>query len=131
MTRFAIVLFLLLVLAGGAALLSAHRILSSRLSVRIAVLILLAGPVALFILIGFNGIVYGAFHTSTPWWSRVLQLCMLVLGGPLVLGLLAARFVNKPMTQFNKAIASLKESNYQIELEMTGIREFDRVFIEF
>src|SRR6185312_4540741 len=100
-----------------------HRTLRTRLSVRIAVLILLAGPVALIAFLGFNAVLYGSLHISAPWWSRVFQVLAIVLGGPLLLGLLAARYVTKPLSQFNKAIASLKQSDYQVELQSTGIRE--------
>lgn len=129
--RFWVLIFLLVCFVSAAILLSLHKSLRSRLGVRIAALILVAGPVALVSLTGFNAVIYGSVHTPTPWWSRLLQVLLIVLGGPLILGLLASRFVTKPLSQFNKAIASLKESNYQIELQQTGIREFDKVFSEF
>jgi len=129
--RFWVLIFLLVCFAGAAALLTFHQSLRTRLSVRIAALILIAGPIALVSLTGINAVVYGSMHTPAPWWSRLVQVLIIVLGGPLVLGLLAARYIAKPLGQFNKAIASLKENNYQVELQPTGIREFDKVFREF
>lgn len=131
MIHVTILLVLLFVVVSGIALLGTHRILRSRLSVRIAALILLAGPVAVVILIGFNDIIYGSSHSLVPWWSRLLQILTIVLGGPLLIGLFATRFVTKPMRQFNEAISSLKQNDYRVELRPTGIREFDTVFLEF
>jgi signal transduction histidine kinase len=131
MMRFWALLFLILFFLAAAVLLMLHKTLRSRLSVRIAALILVAGPILLVAFAGFNAVTYGAIHVAVPWWSRLLQVIALIVGAPLVMGLLAARFVTKPLSQFNQAITSLKESNYQVELQTTGIREFDRVFLEF
>jgi signal transduction histidine kinase len=108
-----------------------HKGFRSRLSVRITVILLTAGPLLLFAFVAFNAIYYGSLHQPAPFASRLIQLVLIILGGPLVLGLLAARYVTKPLVQFNKAIASLKENNYQVELKESGIREFDKVFAEF
>jgi signal transduction histidine kinase len=62
---------------------------------------------------------------------RLLEIALVVLGGPVVLGLLAARYVRRPLRQFNEAIASLGQNNYTVELHQTGIREFDEVFTKF
>lgn len=131
MIRFWLLIILLAAFVAMLTLLSLHKALRSRLGLRIAVLILVAGPIAVLVLSGFNAVVYGSHHALTPWWSRLLQVLSIVFGGPLILGLLAARFVTKPMHQFDKAIASLKHSDYQVELKPTGIREFDKVFLEF
>jgi len=124
--------FLVLMLMFAMAIaISMHRSFRSRLSVRIAVIILTVGPLMLFGFLGFNAIYYGSLHEPAPFFSRLLQVPLLILGGPLLLGLLAARYITKPLAQFNQAIASLKESNYQVELQPTGVREFDKVFGEF
>lgn len=124
-------LILLLIMLGLAFGISLHKSFRSRLSVRITVIILTAGPLLLFVFAAFNAIYYGSLHEPAPFWSRFFQLLLVVLGGPLFLGLLTARYVTKPLIQFNKAIALLKESNYQVELQKTGLREFDKVFGEF
>ncbi|HEU4965982.1 MAG TPA: HAMP domain-containing sensor histidine kinase [Candidatus Saccharimonadales bacterium] len=124
--------FLVLMLMFAMAIaISMHKSFRSRLSVRIAVIILTVGPLMLFGFLGFNAIYYGSLHEPAPFLSRLLQVPLLILGGPLLLGLLAARYITKPLAQFNRAIASLKESNYQVELAPTGVREFDKVFGEF
>nr|BBH85303.1 hypothetical protein KTC_00540 [Thermosporothrix sp. COM3] len=56
---------------------------------------------------------------------------LIALGTPLVLGLLAARFIRQPLRQFKEAIASLEQSNYTVQLQSMGIREFDEVFLKF
>jgi two-component system, OmpR family, sensor histidine kinase BaeS len=123
------IIVMLILVGGGAVSLSFHHVLRTRLSLRIAALILTAGPVALIVLAALNTVMNGSIHAH--WWSRLLQVLLIIFGGPLLLGLLAARFVTKPMRRFNEAITSLKESNYQIEMQLTGIREFDTVFTEF
>src|SRR5581483_10764576 len=124
--------FLVLMLMFAMAIaISMHKSFRSRLSVRKAVIILTVGPLMLFGFLGFNAIYYGSLHEPAPFFSRLLQVPLLILGGPLLLGLLAARYITKPLAQFNQAIASLKESNYQVELQPTGVREFDKVFGEF
>ncbi|MGI0134181.1 MAG: sensor histidine kinase [Candidatus Micrarchaeaceae archaeon] len=123
--------FVLMLMFATAVLISTNKSFRSRLSVRIAVIILTVGPLMLFGFLGFNAIYYGSLHEPAPFFSRLVQVPLLILGGPLVLGLLAVRYITKPLVQFNKAIASLKESNYQVKLRPTGVREFDKVFAEF
>lgn len=131
MDRWWPLLFFLMTFFLAVSLLTFHASLRSRLSVRIASLILLAGPVALLVFTGFNALIYGSLHMPAPWWSRIIQVLVIVVGGPLMLGLVAARYVTKPLKRFNTAIASLKQSDYQVELQLTGIRELDTVFMEF
>ena len=129
--RFWPLLFLLVTFFLVVGLMSFHGSLRNRLGVRIAALILLAGPIALVVFTGFNILISDSFHSPVPWWSRVAQVLVIIVGGPLMLGLLAARYVTKPLRRFNQAITSLKQSDYQVELQPTGIRELDTVFMEF
>ncbi|HEX4662536.1 MAG TPA: HAMP domain-containing sensor histidine kinase [Candidatus Saccharimonadales bacterium] len=121
-------IFLSVALIGTTVLLFFWKKLYSRLSVRIALLILGSGLVTLTIALAFNAI---TADTLSPTWFRLLQIAVLILGGPAVLGFLAARFVRRPLHQFNGAIASLEQSNYRVELQPTGIHEFDEVFTKF
>lgn len=114
--------------AGLTALIFFHRELYSRLSTRIAALIFASGLLALLILEAFNIV---TSDTASPPWVRILQVLFVAVGGPVLLGLLAARFVRRPLRQFNKAIASLEQNNYKVSLRSTGIREFDEVFVKF
>lgn len=97
----------------------------SRLGIRIALIIMTVGPLLLIEFVGFNVLVHA------PWWARLLQMLIIIIGGPLFLGLLASRYVTGPLNQFNTAISSLTDSNYHVELKRSGIREFDKVFIQF
>src|SRR5882672_8772185 len=126
----AVSIFLLL-LSVVIALLLLHKTLRKRLSVRIAALLLVVGPVALTIIIIFNAVAYGWLNLPAPWWLRLIQTLIVIVGTSLILGVLATRFVTKPLNQFYEAIASLRASNYQTKLKLTGVREFDRVFGEF
>ncbi|HUB93501.1 MAG TPA: HAMP domain-containing sensor histidine kinase [Verrucomicrobiae bacterium] len=100
----------------------------NRLSTRITALIFASGPIALIIFVALNTLIRG---TRIPPMLRLVEILMIILSGPIVLGLLAARFVRRPLNLFSKAIASLEQNNYRIQLQPTGIREFDEVFKEF
>jgi signal transduction histidine kinase len=102
--------------------------LYNRLSTRITILIVISGLVMIVAALAFNEI---TSDTLSPPWLRQIQIALIVLGGPVVLGLLAARFVRQPLRQFNNAIASLEKNGSKIQLQPTGIREFDEVFSKF
>jgi len=102
--------------------------LYNRLSTRITVLIFASGLVTVILALAFNEL---TSDTLSPPWLRQLQIGAIVIGGPVVLGVLAARFVRRPLRQFNKAVASMEQNNYKVQLKPTGIREFDEVFVEF
>ena len=113
---------------GAAVLFIFQEKLYSRLSARIAVLILASGAVALIMALAYNEITRDTL--SSPM-ERLLQIALIVIGGPVVIGLLAAHFVRRPLRQFNEAVASLEQNNYKVQLQPTGIREFDEVFTKF
>jgi two-component system sensor histidine kinase BaeS len=102
--------------------------LYKRLSTRIIALIFLSGPITIIVTRVLNDLFLGVrlsirFH--------LLETILVVLGGPVVLGLLAAGFMRRPLGQFNRAMASLEQSNYKVQLKATGIHEFDEVFMKF
>ncbi|GCE27625.1 hypothetical protein KDA_31090 [Dictyobacter alpinus] len=105
-----------------------------RLSTRIAALILASGPITLILIPVSNELIgrvlLNAFTTKGSFAALAIYV-LIALGTPLVLGLLAARFVRRPLHQFNEAIASLEQSNYKVQLPSMGIREFDEVFMRF
>jgi two-component system sensor histidine kinase BaeS len=107
-------------------LLALQKPLFSRLSMRIAALILASGPVAILILLIFQAATHDL--TPVPWWLRLSEVLIIILGGPLALGLLATRFVRRPLAQFKQALTELEQSNYTVQLPGTDIREFDEVF---
>lgn len=128
LSTFQLLWFLMFALACAAVLFIFQEKLFSRLSARIAVLIFAAGAVILIIGMTFNEV---TSNSLTPPWMRTLQIALVVLGGPVVLGLLAARFVRRPLRQFNDAVASLKQNDYKVQLQPSGIHEFDEVFAKF
>lgn len=121
-------LFVPLILLGATILFLFGRELYSRLSVRITILILTSGIVALIMALMYNEITRDTLSSSL---ERLLQISLIAFGGPVVIGLLAARFVRRPLQQFMKAVDSLEQNNYKVQLQPTGIREFDEVFLEF
>jgi signal transduction histidine kinase len=106
----------------------------NRLSTRIAALILASGPITLILIPVSNELIRRALLNAflTKGAGAALAIYVLItLGTPLGLGLLAARFVRQPLRQFNEALAALEQSNYQVQLQPMGIREFDEVFMRF
>lgn len=110
------------------------RSLYNRLSTRIAALMLASGPITLILIPVSNVIisrtVLNAFQTKGAYAALTIYV-LIALGTPLLLGLFAARFVRRPLRQFNEAIASLEQSNYKVQLHSMGIHEFDEVFMRF
>lgn len=101
--------------------------LYGRLSTRIAVLIVGLAPIALITFIESRDF---AREVHTPWLG-LLEIILIVLGGPVVFGLLAARYVQRPLRQFTRAVASLEENHHTTQLQPSGIHEFDEVFKKF
>jgi two-component system, OmpR family, sensor histidine kinase BaeS len=108
--------------------------LFNRLSTRIAALILASGPITLILIPVSNELIrrtlLNAVLTKGAFAALTIYV-LIALGTPLLLGLLAARFVRRPLRQFNEVIASLEQSNYKVQLQSMGIREFDEVFLRF
>jgi len=102
--------------------------LYKRLSIRIIALIFVSGPITVIITRALNDWFLGI---ELPLSFHFTETVLIVLGGPVVLGLLAALFVRRPLHQFDKAMDSLRQSNYTVQLQSTGIYEFDEVFTKF
>lgn len=122
------VMLLVIGVVGIAVLALFRNALYNRLSTRITVLVFAFALVTIIVALAFNEI---TSDTLSPPWLRQLQIALVVIGGPVVLGLLAARFVRRPLKQFNDAIASLEKDEHKVRLQPTGIREFDEVFTKF
>jgi two-component system sensor histidine kinase BaeS len=120
------VLIIAIIVVGIIVLFTSN--LYNRLSTRITILIFASGVVTLILALTFNEITH---DTVSPPWLRQLQIASIVLGGPVVLGIVTARFVRRPLRQFSDAVASLKASNYTVQLHPTNIHEFDEVFSKF
>ena len=102
--------------------------LYNRLSTRIAILILASGPIAIIITRLLNDLFLGI---RLPLSFQLLETALIVLASPAILGLLTAGFIRRPLRQFNKAMTSLEQSNYKVQIKPTGIHEFDEVFTKF
>src|SRR5258708_10818623 len=107
------------------------RSLFNRLSARIAALILASGPITLILIPVSNDLILLIPGTRINAAVVLAVYVLIALGTSIVLGLLAARFVRRPLRQFKEAIASLEQSNYKVQLQSMGIREFDEVFMRF
>ncbi len=100
-----------------------------RLSTRIIVLIFLSGPITVIITRALNDLLLDRIRL--PFHLYLLETLLIIFGGPVALGLLAAFLVRRPLRQFDEAIDSVEQSNYKVQLSPAGIREFDEVFIKF
>lgn len=99
-----------------------------RLSVRIALLIVVVGP-TLFI----GALIITAFYVRsgrTHFPLVLLELPTLAILIPLILGILAARLVSEPLRNLAAVIASLRQNNYQAKLGSSDVQEFDAVIAE-
>lgn len=101
-----------------------------RLSLRIALLILIGIPLNFFLFININ---YGVRLLGVPdsGFPLAIQVVLLIVSTPLMLGLLAARYVTRPLRQFVSAIEAVQQTSYHTQLEPSGVREFDQVFAAF
>lgn len=105
------------------------RSLFNELSTRITVLILASGPIAFILNFVANELI---LEQGQQQPIAALPVNTLIeLGSPVVLGLLAARYIRRPLRHFNETIVSLEQSNYKVQLQSTDIREFDEVFTKF
>lgn len=100
--------------------------LLNSLSARIVVLVFASGPITLFLIPVANKLIVGAGARAALVVYVLIALCV-----PVALGLLAGRFVRRPLRHFNDTVTSLKQSNYKVRVRPTGISEFDEVFSEF
>ncbi|MGA8113606.1 MAG: HAMP domain-containing sensor histidine kinase [Actinocatenispora sp.] len=115
-----------LILTGVVSLLSNRRF--HRLSVRIALVILVTGPIVLVAFLGLNALYYGWLQQPTPRWTQILQALLLVFGTPLLLGLVTSRLISRPLRDFTRALRSVRDDNYRTILPSSRIYEFDQVF---
>lgn len=102
--------------------------LYKRLSIRITALIFLSGPATVLITRVLNDLFLGA---QLPIRFHLFEMILIVLGGPVALGVLAALFVRRPLHQFDEAIDAVEQSDYKVQLRTTGIHEFDEIFAKF
>lgn len=102
-----------------------------RLSVRIALLILIGAPLNFFLFINID---YAVVHWLGVPESRLtmfVEVGLLIVSTPLFIGLLATRYVTRPLERFVTAIEKVQHSTIPTELKPSGMREFDKVFAAF
>lgn len=126
--RFYVIIFIITILLL-AFLVIFKSSLFKELSTRITVLILLSGPISLILITVTNEIILVRGQQEPKAAFPVYVI--IELGTPIILGLIAAHFVRRPLRQFNETIVALEQSNYKIQLPSTDIREFDEVFTKF
>ena len=63
--------------------------------------------------------------------ANFVQVGLLVASTPLLLGVLASRYVTRPLKRFVAAIDAVQHNRTHIPITPSGIREFDHVFAAF
>lgn len=102
-----------------------------RLSLRIALLIVLGIPLNFFLFMNINYLAVHFLAVPESGLAFYVQVGLLIISTPLVVGLLAARYVTRPLRNFVAAIQAVQQTNYQTRLVPSGVREFDQVFAAF
>jgi two-component system sensor histidine kinase BaeS len=96
-----------------------------RLSVRIALLIVVVGPILLF----STGI-FALFYRTAGYQDYPVHLIVLFALGiltPLIIGALAARQVTGPIDRLERAISALAKNRGRVMLPPSEIKEFDTI----
>lgn len=100
-----------------------------RLSVRIALIITICGPLVFVLFTNLQYIAVLLLGDSV--WQNWVWIPLAIVSAPLLMGLLSARYVTRPLRAFVAAIESLRQNNYRTQLRPVGIREFDQVAAKF
>lgn len=100
-----------------------------RLAVRLAVLIVIVGPVSFVVIM--NGIYMAGLLMGEPQLQNSSWVIVALIATPLTVGVVTAGYLNRRLRQFVKAISALQSSNYRVEVKSSGIREFDDIAFQF
>ncbi len=101
----------------------------NRLGVRLALLIVLVGPIVFFV---FMNIVYIANRLlGNSQLQNAFWILIALITTPLAMGMVAAWYVNRRLRQFTEGIALLQTNNYRASIPRSGIQEFDEVTGQF
>lgn len=103
----------------------------SRLSLRIALLIVIVIPLNFFVFINLNYLAVNLLRVPDSPLANFVQIALLIVSTPLLLGMLAARFVTRPLQRFVAAIDAVQQSRAHTPIPPSGVREFDHVFAAF
>lgn len=102
-----------------------------RLSLRIALLIVIVIPLNFFVFININYLAVNMLRVPDSPLANFVQVALLLVSTPLLLGVLAARFVTRPLQRFVAAINAVEHRRVHTPIPPSGIREFDHVFAAF
>ncbi len=102
-----------------------------RLSLRIALLMVIVVPLNFFVFININYLVVRVLGVPDTLLANVVQIGLLVISTPLLLGIFAARYVTRPLRNFVAAINAVQHDRAHAPLAPAGIQEFDQVFAAF
>lgn len=102
-----------------------------RLSLRIALLMVIIVPLNFFVFININYLAVTVFGVPDTLLANLVQVGLLIVSTPLLLGVLAARYVTRPLRNFVAAIDAVQNTPTHAALMPSGIHEFDQVFTAF
>jgi signal transduction histidine kinase len=102
-----------------------------RLSLRIALLILVGIPLNFFLFMNINYVAVRVLGVPEEGLAAAAQVALLFVSTPLLLGLLVAWYVARPLQRFVTAIETVQRANDHSPLPPSGVHEFDQVFAAF
>ena len=102
----------------------------SRLSLRITVLIVGAGLLNVLLFTHINFVAVQLLGIPDTGIAQIIQVGLAVITTPLLMGVAATHYVNRPLRRFVATIDAMQHA-IAPPLTPTGIREFDRVFAAF
>lgn len=101
----------------------------NRLGVRLAILIVIIGPLMFFV---FMNIVYLAnYLLGESELHNAFWILTALIVTPLTMGMTAAWYVNRRLRKFAEGVLLLRTNDYSSAVPLSGIREFDDVIKEF
>jgi two-component system sensor histidine kinase BaeS len=101
------------------------------LALRIISVVIISGPFVLLVFTLVSNIFFRNPNHTATFWVMALRAVISLSVTIFLVGWLTTHLVTKPLKKFNGAIKSLKENNYKVQLENSGIYEFDPVFKNF
>lgn len=102
-----------------------ERVVFRRLAIRIALLIIIVGPVLLFST-GMIALLYQSIGHSGGA-TRLFVLLMLGVLTPIIIGILAARQITEPIKRLEDAVGMLTRNRGKVTLPPAEIKEFDTI----
>jgi two-component system sensor histidine kinase BaeS len=102
---------------------------SKRLGIRLALYIIITGPLVFFVFM--NLVYFGTTLTGTNRMLNAFWVVLAVIVTPLAMGFTAAWYINRYFKRLSAAIENLSNKSKSDVIEPSGIAEFDAIVAKF